>query len=196
MDLRNSTALPSARLAGMILRHTTPYRHDRLQVRIRYSRGAPFSGTCDYRKLRLTVNLGRENEYPYSLVTHIARAQSTRTHWWREGYILRLASAEQLVLFVYLHELYHYLVFAAGRCTRQKEGMCDRFATRVLVDDYGCELRDARGGAVSRESWDFQDLHAFVRTAPRIAITAAPPEWQRSLFDPPIGEAISARSPR
>ena len=61
------------------------------------------------------MNLGRRNRYPYALATHVARAESNRTHWWREVYVLDIASAYELVLFVYLHELFHWLVMSAGR---------------------------------------------------------------------------------
>ena len=132
MDFANSTNLDSARLERLCVRHTWPYRHDKLTVRVRYSRGADFSGTCYYSHARLFINLGRRNKYPYLLGTNIARSRSNRTHWWRETYRLTIADAYQLALFVFLHELYHYLVKAAGRCPRRKEAMCDRFATRVI----------------------------------------------------------------
>ncbi len=175
MDFRNLTELDTARLQRMVLRHTYPYRHDPLSVCVRYSRGADFSGACYYRDSRIFVNLGRNNRYPYTLVTHVARAQSNRTHWWREGYRLVLADAYQLTLFIYLHELFHYLVKAAGRNTRRKEAMCDRFAARILIDEYGCRLLDARSALAPRDGWDFQDLDAFVADAPREAFFFSTP---------------------
>jgi hypothetical protein len=167
MDFRNATDLDDTRLYALFLRHTAPYRHDRLSVRVRYSRGADFSGTCFYRERRITVNVGRHNRYPHTLGTSIAKAQTTRNGWRREIYRLTIADAYQLALFVYLHELFHYLVKAAGRSPRRKEAMCDRFAARVLVDDYGCPLRRRSGRLVRRESWDFKDLNAFIGAAPR-----------------------------
>ena len=80
---------------------------------------------------------------------------------------MTVADAYQLALFVYLHELFHYLVKAAGRNPRRKEAMCDRFATAVLADEFGCRIRDAAGRRVPRDDWDFQDLHRFVAKAPR-----------------------------
>lgn len=168
MDFRNTTDLDSERLARLFVRHTWPYRHDRLTVRVRYSRGADFSGTCYYADARIFVNLGRHNRYPYRLATHIARSQSDRTHWWRETYRLLVPDAYQLALFVYLHELYHYLVKRAGRNPRRKEAMCDRFATRALVGLGAGPVLDARGRPVARADWDFQDLDAFVAAAPRV----------------------------
>ena len=167
MVFRNSTVLDDERLREMILRHSAPYEHDRLVVRVRYSRGADFSGTCFHRDGRIFVNIGRNNSYPYAMATHLAKAQSNRTHWWRECFAIQLADAYQLTLFIYMHELYHYLVTAARRNPRRKEAMCDRFAARALVDSYGCVVRDSRGGRVPRAEWDFRDLDSFVARAPR-----------------------------
>jgi hypothetical protein len=136
-------------------------------VAVRYSRGADFSGTCYYRDGRIFINLGRHVRYPYRLGTHIAKSESNHTHWWRPTYYLTVRDGYQLSLFIYLHELYHYLVKAAGRNPKRKESRCDRFATRVLVDQFGCALEDARGAVVARRTWDFQDLHGFVARAPK-----------------------------
>lgn len=167
MEFQNTTELDDDRLRSMFLRHTAPYRHDKLTVRVRYSRSADFSGTCYYRDARIHVNLGRLVEYPYTLGTHVAKSVRTATGWRREIYRLTLNDAYQLALFVYLHELYHHLVKQAGRSPRRKEAMCDRFATRVLVDHYGAALRRQSGRRIRRETWDFKDLHAFVAAAPR-----------------------------
>jgi len=45
--------------------------------------------------------------------------------------------------------------------------MCDRFAARVLVDEYHCPLRNSSGLPVPREAWDFSDVTGFVQEAPR-----------------------------
>ena len=166
MDFRNTTGLNDARLFSLLLRHTAPYRHDDLRVRVRYSRGADYSGTFFINEARIHVNLGRRNRYPYILNTSIAKAQTTERGWKREICQLLLGDAYQLVLFVYLHELYHHLVKAAGRSQRRKEAMCDRFATRVLVDDHNCRLQTKSGLPVERRSWDFKDLEAFVASSP------------------------------
>ena len=137
-------------------------------MRVRYSRGADFSGTCYYANHRLFVNLGRHVRFPYRLGTHVAKSQSSRTHWWREVYRLEVADAYQLALFVYLHELYHHLVKAAQRNPRRKEAMCDRFAVRCLVEHYGCRVVDRQGRAIPRARWDFQDVDGFVALAPRV----------------------------
>jgi len=101
------------------------------------------------------------------MATHVAKATSNSTHWWREHLTVTLADATQLVLFIYLHELFHYLVKRAGRNPRRKEAMCDRFAARILVDQYRCPIRRRSGAAAPREMWDFKDLDAFVGAAPK-----------------------------
>jgi len=173
MRFANSTSLSSARLYDLFERYVRPYRHDALSVTVRYSRGADFSGTCYYADARIFVNLGPKNRYPYALATNLAKARTTRAGWRREIYVLTVPSAYELVLFVFLHELYHYLVKTAGRSPGRKEGMCDRFAARALIDDFGCTLRRAAGGGQpSREAWDFQDLDAFVAGARRPEVAA------------------------
>lgn len=167
MQFQNATILNSQWLKDHFLRHTQPYRHDLLQVFVRYTRSSPFSGACYYTKGRIHVNIGRRNRYPFTLATHVAKATSGRGEWSRPLYHLTLENAEQLALFIYLHELFHYLVHVAGRGRRHKEAMCDRFATRVLVDRYGCRLTDPGGLPPARATWDFKDLDNFVRAAPR-----------------------------
>ncbi|TWT40895.1 hypothetical protein RAS1_35810 [Phycisphaerae bacterium RAS1] len=165
MDFTNDTALESARLHELFVRYTHPYPHERLCVRVRYSRRSAFSGSCYYREGRIFINLGRRNRYPYVICTHVARARSFGTHWRREAYKLTVTDAYELALFIYRHELFHHLVHAAGRCVRRKESMCDRFATRVLVDHFACPLLDSSGSLVARAAWDFQDLDGFVSAA-------------------------------
>ena len=121
MTLRNTTELSTQRLESLILRHDRTWSCGRLAVLVRYSRGADFSGTCFYAKGRIYVNIGRHVAYPYLMSTYIARARSNRRYWWKEEYTVELADAYQLVLFVFLHELYHWLVKKVRRNTRQKE---------------------------------------------------------------------------
>jgi hypothetical protein len=177
MQFHNATQLNNDRLRALFERHSAPYRHDQLVVRVRYSRGADFSGTCYYREGRIFVNLGAHLQYPYRVATHVAKAKSVPGYWFRDTYFLTLRDAYQLVLFVYLHEFYHYLVKRAGRNPRRKESMCDRFATRVLVDEHRVRLTDSRNGVPERSSWDFRDVHRFVAKAPKVTTPAptAPP---------------------
>lgn len=176
MDFNNSTALSSKRLEALFLEALTDWSVGSIVTRVRYSRGADFSGSCLYIKRRILINLGRHLRFPYVLNTNLARVESRPNGWRRDLYTLTLADGYELALFIFLHELYHLLVHRAGRNTRQKESMCDRFAALRLVDRFGCPVRDADGRAVPREAWDFQDLTEFVaaaRVRPRTAAVGA-----------------------
>jgi len=94
--------------------------------------------------------------------TNLAKVQTTRRGWRRPVYLVELKTAYHLAVFIFMHEIYHLLVYRAGRNTRQKESMCDRFAARYLVDQLGAAIRTERGERVPREQWDFQDLDGFV----------------------------------
>ncbi len=192
MDFHNSTDLDSNLLRQLFLRHTYPYRHDRLQVRVRYSRGADFSGTCYYTEGRVFINLGRHLKYPYRTGTHIAKSQSNERCWWRETFFLVVPGPVELVLFVYLHELYHYLVKRAGKDPRRKESRCDRFATRILVDNFNCRVIDRHGRPIDRSRWDFQDPHKLVAAAPREPLTL----WDLAEQDQPRQIPVTIRGAR
>lgn len=165
MRLLNSTSLCGERLLSLLAGPADGWPHGSLDVHVRYSRRRDFSGLCNYRTRRIHINLGRHLRFPYDIKTYLARAQSNARIWWREIYCLRVTDAYQLALFIFLHEFYHWLVRQARRNTRQKESMCDRFAARVLVDQYGAAVLDAQGQAVPRPAWDFQDLEGFVAAA-------------------------------
>ena len=165
MDFRNATDLDDATLLRMFRDAKGRWPTDGLDIRIRYSRGSDFSGTCYYETSRLYVNLGRHLVYPYLMDTCIARAFCSAKSWFKPLYSIELTDAYQVVLFVLLHEYYHWLIKRAGRNTRSKESMCDRFAARVLMDQYGARVRDSNAQPVSRRIWDFQDLDRFVARA-------------------------------
>ena len=167
MIFKNTTHLQDATLRRMFVRATQTWPVDGLEVRIRYSRGSDFSGSCFYLSRRVHVNLGRHLTYPYLMETFIARTISAPTSWYKPLYTIELADGYQVVLFVLLHECYHWLIKCAGRNTRQKESMCDRFAARGLVDQCGTVIRDPSGRTVPREAWDFQDVDGFVARAAR-----------------------------
>lgn len=165
IELRNSTDLSGARLLTLCREGLTGWAVGTVTLCVRYSRGADFSGTCFYGRRRIHVNLGRHLAYPYTMETNLARAQGIGRRWYKPIYTLDLKDGYQIVLFVFMHELYHLLVKRAGRNTRQKESMCDRFAARFLVGRFGATVCMADGGRVDREVWDFQDLDGFVAAA-------------------------------
>jgi len=162
MIFKNSTSLDQRTLVRMFQSSVDPWPTDGLDIRVRYSRGSDFSGACYYETSRLYVNLGRHLTYPYLMATYLARAVSSRSSWWKPLYSIELASGYDVVLFILLHEYYHWMIKRAGRNTRRKESMCDRFAARVLVDQYAAVVRNADGARIGRDEWDFQDLERFV----------------------------------
>lgn len=162
MDFRNTTDLDDNRLRSLCEDGLTDWAPGDFVVRVRYSRGADYSGTCFYRDRRVYINLGRHLCYPYRMNTYLARARTLGRYWYKPLYTLEMSDAYQVVLFVFLHELYHLLIRKARRNMRQKESMCDRFAARHLVDRFNATVRDARGRPVPRSEWDFQDVDGFV----------------------------------
>ncbi len=166
IDFRNTTELSSAKLQTMFLYALNGWNAGNLIVRVRYSRGTDFSGTCIYADHAIYINLGRHLVYPYGMRTNLAKVRSTPRGWRRPEYIVEMKSAYHLAVFIFLHEIYHMLVYRAGRNRRQKESMCDRFAARHLVDHLGAIVRTPRGERVPRALWDFQDLDGFIRRGP------------------------------
>ncbi len=162
IDFANATQWSSDKLLGLCCDGLTGWSVGQITLRIRYSRGADFSGTCIYVDRRIYVNLGRHLRYPYLMKTNLAKVETLRRGWRREIYTLEMSSAYELAAFIFMHELYHLLVYQAGRNTRQKESMCDRFAARHVVDRFGCVVRSEAGERVDRGHWDFQDLDRFV----------------------------------
>ncbi|MCO6439275.1 MAG: hypothetical protein J5J06_19460 [Phycisphaerae bacterium] len=175
VQFSNRTDLDDARLRGLCMDALAGWAVGHVDIRIRYSRGADFSGKCYYLDHRILVNLGRHLKYPYRLRTHIAKARTVGRSWFRPLYSVELMDGYEVILFVFLHELYHLLVKRARRNPRQKEGMCDRFAVRYLADRFGAAVRNEKGEPIPREAWDVQDVEGFVAAARdrRVKRTAA-----------------------
>lgn len=173
----NSTDLPNERLLALCQEGIHGWATGTITLRVRYSRSTPFSGTCYYADRRIFVNLGRQLTYPYRMATHLARAKTRGRTWSKPLYTVDLRDGCDVVIFIFMHELFHLLVKRAGRNTRQKESMCDRFAARFLVDRLGSTVRTPAGKLVPREEWDFQDLHRFVAAArdQRVILSPSPP---------------------
>ncbi len=165
ISFRNSTDLSDTRLRASCEEGIAGWAVGTISVAIRYSRGADFSGTCFYADRRIYVNLGRHLTYPYHMATNLARTRTLGRRWYKPVYSIELRDGYEVVLFIFMHELFHLLVKRAKRNTRQKESMCDRFAARFLVDRFGATVRGADRGPVLRNVWDFQDLDGFVAAA-------------------------------
>lgn len=162
---QNTTSLCDARVLALFEREAYGWAVGSIKVNVRYSRSADYSGSCFYADARIYINLGRHLKYPYRMGTHLARAVSVGRRWYKPVYTIELKDGYQVGLFIFLHELYHLLVKNAGRNTRQKESMCDRFAARRLVDDFGAIVRCEKGKIPVRAAWDYQDLERFVAKA-------------------------------
>lgn len=165
IEFHNSTDLHDKRLLALCEEAVTGWAVGTITLKVRYSRSADFSGTCFYTDRRFHINIGKHLVYPYIMGTHLARAKTVGRRWYKPIYSVVLADGFQVVLFIFLHELYHLLVKRARRNTRQKESMCDRFAARYLVDRFGTEVCDSDGHPIARDMWDFQDVEAFVAAA-------------------------------
>ncbi len=180
MDFKNTTTLDSNILYETFLSAVAGWPTQQLVVRVRWSRGADFSGTCIYDTHRIYINLGRHLRYPYRMETYCARGRQAWGRYYKPGSFIELCDGYQVCLFVFAHEYYHWLVKRAERNTSQKESMCDRFAVRVLVDDYGCTVRDKHDRVLPRSEWDVQDLDGFVAAVKRQAVAAEPPPLCRA----------------
>lgn len=181
MDFENSTSLDSNILREIFADAIKHWPPDPIRTRVRWSRGADFSGTCIYDTRRIYINLGRHLTFPYAMRTYCARSRKAWGQYYKPTSTIYLADGYQVCLFVFAHEYYHWLIKKAGRNTAQKESMCDRFAARILVDQYGCRLCDKHGRPMPRREWDIQDLDGFVAAArsaapvPRAARLPRPP---------------------
>jgi len=165
--VRNTTTLDTLTLLRRFASAMDDWPLDGLRVWVRASRGADYSGTCYTREGRIYINLAPRLTFPYELHVQIVPGKTTRGVWRRPTCTVAVANAYDLCTFIYLHECYHWLIQRARRNGRCKEAMCDRFATRHLVDACNCTVRDARSRPVPRSAWDIQDLDAFVARARR-----------------------------
>ncbi len=165
IDFHNTTDLSGEKLLDLCKEGLAGWSLRPVTVRVRYSRGADFSGTCFYTDRRIYINLGRHVAYPYMMGTNLARAKTVGRRWYKPIYTLKISDAYELALFVFMHELYHLLIKRARRNTKQKESRCDRFAARFLVERFGATVRDHKRRLIPREAWDFQDVENFVAAA-------------------------------
>ncbi|MBI4717343.1 MAG: hypothetical protein HY763_06025 [Planctomycetes bacterium] len=165
IEVHNSTALCTERLAGLVREGTHGWAVGRATVRFRHGRGADFSGACYYSGQRIYINLGRHLAFPYRLRTNLGRAKTVGRRWYRPILTLDVRDGYELATFIFMHELYHLLIKRARRNRRQKESMCDRFAARFLVRRWGTVVHGPDGAVVPQAVWDFQDLEGFVAAA-------------------------------
>lgn len=165
IDFHNATHLSDDKILSLYSEGVSGWAFRKITVRVRYSRGADFSGTCFYADRRVFVNIGKHLTFPYCLRTNLARAKTVGRRWYRPAYTIEVNNGEDLAVFIFMHEVYHLLVKRAKRNTRQKESMCDRFAARFLVERCGSIVLNQHGVEAPRADWDWQDLNGFVAAA-------------------------------
>lgn len=191
IDFHNSTDLDTDKLVALARQAADGWATGTITLRVRYSRSSDFSGTCFYETQRIFINVGRHLRFPYRMGTHLARARTVGRRWYKPVHAITLRDGYELVLFVFLHELYHLLVKRARRNPRQKESMCDRFAARFLVDHFGAKILRSDGREVPRDEWDFQNLDGFV-AGTRERRLARPRKLERAARQATIGERLSS----
>ncbi len=184
IDFHNSTDLPGDTLLDLFKEGVAGWALRPLTIRVRYSRGADFSGTCFYTERRIYINIGRHLAYPYLMGTNLALTKTIGRRWYKPIYTLEMGSGYEVAAFVFMHELYHLLVKRARRNTRQKESMCDRFAARFVVTLFGATVRDEKGQVIPREEWDSQDVDGFVAAARDLRAARRPIRRKRKGVEP------------
>ena len=100
MDFKNTTTLDSNLLRETFESAVAGWPTDPLVVRVRWSRGAEFSGTCVYATHRLYINLGRQLRYPYRMETHCARGRKAWGRYYKPSSFLELCDGYQVCLFI------------------------------------------------------------------------------------------------
>lgn len=97
---------------------------ENLKVSIRYTKEnskAPYSGVCYYKKDKIRISINPHNSYPMKITVG---SPFNKNSW--EYYYLE--TPEELITFVFLHEISHYLDYKNGLSTRCKQTKADKFA--------------------------------------------------------------------
>jgi hypothetical protein len=97
---------------------------ENLQVKIKYTKEnakTPYSGVCYYREDKIRVSINPKNRYPLKITVGSPFNKSS----WQNYY---LNSEEELALFVFLHEISHYIDYKNGLSVRCKQTKADKFA--------------------------------------------------------------------
>ena len=81
----------------------------------------PYSGVCYYKKDKIRVSINPKNKYPLQIKIG---SPFDKASW--EFY--HMNSPEELVSFVFLHEISHYLDYKNGIATGCKQTKADKFA--------------------------------------------------------------------
>jgi len=104
------------------------YNTNNLRVKVAYTKlGAkcPYSGRFYGRKSYIRVSVNPDNSYPLEI---IVGSPFNRAGWRR----FQMNSAEEMVSFVFLHEMSHFLDHQSGLPLGCKQTKADMFALRKM----------------------------------------------------------------
>ena len=124
MKVINSTQMD----AGMLSHLAKEYDTESLTVYLKDIRAGsqtPYSGVCYYKLGKIRVSINPRNLYPVPV-----RVGSPFDRGSRAYYLMR--SSEELMHFIFLHELSHYLDYRNGIPVRCKQTKADLFALKKL----------------------------------------------------------------
>lgn len=124
MKIFNTTSID----AGVLEEYAGGCDTQNLRVFIKDTRKgsyAPYSGVCYYREGRIRVSVNPRNLYPVPVRVGSPFRASSWNHYF-------MKTPEDLMSFVFLHELSHYLDFRNGIPVRCKQTKADMFALKRM----------------------------------------------------------------
>lgn len=124
MKVINNTRMDASRLAHLVSEYDTENVTVYLK-NIKTGSMTPYSGVCYYKIGKIRVSVNPRNLYPVPIRVG---SPFDRSSW--EYYMMR--TPEELMHFVFLHEVSHYLDYKSGISIRCKQTKADTFALKKL----------------------------------------------------------------
>ena len=124
MKVSNATDIDASMLDGLVREYDT----GNLRTYVRHTRKdaeTPYSGVCYYKKGRIRVSVNPKNLYPVPVRIGSPFDSGSWNHY-------MMKSPEDLMCFVFLHELSHYLDYRNAIPVRCKQTKADMFALRKM----------------------------------------------------------------
>jgi hypothetical protein len=124
MKVINNTSMDASML-GVLVRE---YDTENVTVYLKNTRAGsqtPYSGVCYYKLGKIRVSVNPRNLYPVPIRVG---SPFDRSSW--EYYMMK--TPEELMHFVFLHEISHYLDYRNGIPVRCKQTKADTFALKKL----------------------------------------------------------------
>ncbi|MEM2918858.1 MAG: hypothetical protein QXY62_05115 [Candidatus Altiarchaeota archaeon] len=104
--------------------YVATYPVENLLVKISYTKknsSVQYSGVCYYKRDKIRVSINPKNFYPLKIKVGSPFDRSS----WK---FYKMNSAEELISFIFLHEISHYLDYKNGLSTKCKQTKADKFA--------------------------------------------------------------------